>query len=354
MIRLKGTITAQSPIAVSYMDMDAALPRTPHGEVLLYGGTFRGPLRKAAYKAVRAKLAVFRGVAERGVFSLEQAYMLAEGVDTTREIENESSDAIDPKGEHELRRLNPLLNLFGRWRLPSRLSVDGMRAPEDSVMIVGKGVRHDMFVREPEEIEFLSDEQAQRLVRQLTSERNTQIEIDGINEAIKRLKREIATTEDTHKRQQISEQIAEHQNQIKALKKQREGAEESTKHPLAGFEAIAPGTELSHRMTLISGGDIELGLLLHALCTLARTPYLGGHRGVGCGQFSADWSVEEWPVGELAPHEIGRVAFDDPGMDVQGARLKQAMDTFDNALGEFDFTVATLAQARKRMAAEVA
>lgn len=119
MIRLNGTITAVGPLAVSYVDMDTNLPRTPHGEVMLYGGTFRGPLRKAAYKAVRQNIARHKDTDEREVFTIDQAYMLGEGVDTTRAIENESRASMDPLAEAELRSLNPLLSLFGRWRLPA-------------------------------------------------------------------------------------------------------------------------------------------------------------------------------------------------------------------------------------------
>lgn len=352
MIRLKGTITAVGPIAVSYVDMDTKLPRTPHGEVMLYGGTFRGPLRKAAYKALRQGLARKKGVDERDVFTIEDAYMLGEGVDTTRGIENESRDPLDPLAEEELRRLNPMLNLFGRWRLPARLAVDGMRAPEDTIMVVGRGVRHDLFQRDNTEVAFLSEEQAQRLISMFASARNTQSEIDEIQNDVKRLKREITRIENREERAALSEQITDKEKQIKALKESREGAEESILHPISGFEAIAPGTELSHRMTLTDGKQTDLGLLLHALSVMGREPYLGGHRSIGCGQFRAQWTVSEWPVGTLQAEEIGRVSFDDDGFHLEGERLKEAADAFSDSMGAFDFTVATLAEARKRLDAK--
>lgn len=352
MIRLKGTITTVGPIAVSYVDMNTNLPRTPHGEVMLYGGTFRGPLRKAAYKAVRQALARHKGIDEREVFTIDQAYMLGEGVDTTRGIENESRAPMDPLAEEELRRLNPMLNLFGRWRLPARLAVDGMRAPEDTIMVVGRGVRHDMFQRDNTEVTFLSDEQAQRLMSMFATARDTQSDIDEINKEVKRLKREITRVEDREERGALSQQIADKEQQIKALKESREGAEESILHPISGFEAIAPGTELSHRMTLTDGKETDLGLLLHALSVMGREPYLGGHRSIGCGQFRAEWTVTQWPVGQLQAEEIGQVSFDDDGFHLEGERLKEAVDAFGSSMGAFDFTVATLAEARKRLDAK--
>lgn len=354
MIRLNGKITAVGPIAVSYVDMESSLPRTPHGEVLLFGGTFRGPLRKAAYKAVRHALAEKKGIAEHEVFTLEQAYMLGEGVDASRAIENEARDSVDPVAEKELRRLNPLMNLFGRWRLPSRLSVDGMRAPQESIMTVGKGVRHDMFQRDNEEITFLSDEDADRLVSMFASARGSQSEIDETKKEIKKLKRNITKVEDRSERNELSKQIKEHEERVKALKQNREGAEESILHPIAGFEAVAPGTELSHRMTLTDGSVVDLGLLIHALAVMGREPYLGGHRSIGCGQFTAQWAVSEWPFGEIEAKEIGTIRIAEDGVFVEGDRLKAAAAQFADQIDTFDFTLFTLKETRERLNAKVA
>lgn len=39
--QLTGYITAEAPVAVSYFGMDKRLPRTPHGQAFLNGGTLR-------------------------------------------------------------------------------------------------------------------------------------------------------------------------------------------------------------------------------------------------------------------------------------------------------------------------
>lgn len=55
--QLAGHITAETPIAVSYFGMNERLPRTPHGQVFLNGGTLRVPLRKAGLKMLIRELA---------------------------------------------------------------------------------------------------------------------------------------------------------------------------------------------------------------------------------------------------------------------------------------------------------
>lgn len=55
--QLSGYITAEAPLNVSYLGMDERLPRTPHGQVFLNGGTLRGPLRKAGLKMLIRELA---------------------------------------------------------------------------------------------------------------------------------------------------------------------------------------------------------------------------------------------------------------------------------------------------------
>lgn len=55
--QLAGHITAETPIAVSYSGMNERLPRTPHGQVFLNGGTLRVPLRKVGLKMLIRELA---------------------------------------------------------------------------------------------------------------------------------------------------------------------------------------------------------------------------------------------------------------------------------------------------------
>lgn len=88
--QLSGHITAEAPIAVSYFGMDERLPRTPHGQVFLNGGTLRGPLRKAGLNMLIRELAKAHDKPEDRVFNRAEMYMLGEGIDIPREVNNEA------------------------------------------------------------------------------------------------------------------------------------------------------------------------------------------------------------------------------------------------------------------------
>lgn len=83
---LKGQLLAQTAIAVSYVDLEGKLPRTPHGQTYLNGGSFRGPPRKAALNVALREVAGAEGM------NLDQLYMIGQGVDTTRNVNNESTE----------------------------------------------------------------------------------------------------------------------------------------------------------------------------------------------------------------------------------------------------------------------
>lgn len=347
MIRFQGTITARAPITVSYPE-HVGLPRTPHGEVVLHGGTFRGPLRKAAYHAVRDHLARARGVSPSEVFTLADAYMLGQGVDVTRSVNSESQKYAQPVAEATLRRLNPFLNLFGRWRLPSRLSVGEARTATANVMISGRGARTDMFERDTTEVEYLTGDDRDLLLRQITSAQAASADVKELNAEKQRLGKSYGTAENDGERRRLGKALEDIKARIATRKKETEGADSSIKHPLAGFEAIAPGSELCHTMTLVNGTSTDLGLLLLALSHLARTPFIGGHRAAGCGEFSAVWDVLEWPVGLLHPQSRGCIAITPEGVHMDGGMLDEALETFIAGIDDFDFSVQTLAQAKDR------
>lgn len=339
MIRLKGTITARAPINVTYPDA-TGLPRTPHGEVMLEGGTLRGPLRKAALRALRYRLAEDQAIPEGVVFTLADVYMLGEGVDVSRDTNNENSEFAAPGIDAKLRQINPFMHLFGRWKLSSQLSVSALLAPASCVTVAGRGARADMFERDSREVEALSADDRKKLAAQLASARSTQLEIDDLNKQLKTKKRDIVGMDKGADKDRLSKEIKALEAQIKETKNSREGAAESVKHPLAGVEAIAPGTELTSTISIIQGGDTELGLLIMALSELAREPFLGGHRQTGMGEFSAEYEVTTWPKGSLKPHSLGRISFSpDDGFEIDGETLHAAYQNFIKAIGTFDFKV---------------
>lgn len=352
MIRFKGQLTAEAPIHVSYPEMNGKLPRTPHGEAFLNGGTLRGPLRKAALRAMRRLLAQAEGVSEHGLLSLTDEYMLGSGIDRTREVNNERDNGADPVGEQYLRAFNPLLSLFGRWNLPSRLECSEMRTDASNVIIAGQGVRQDQFVRDPNSVELLSDEDRETLLREARSARESAKSIKAIRKEISKVKRAYGVAADAGDKTEVKRlgvELNTLQEKEEDTRAEREGAEQSIQHPLSGFEAIAPGSPLSVRLGLVNGDQASLGILLQALAEFAREPVLGAHRNIGAGLVSGHLEVYRWPTGQLEATKIGEVSFNDLGCRIEGEDLRAAFEAVADpvTLKSWNLRVHTIAAARE-------
>lgn len=346
--QLSGYITAEAPINVSYFGMDERLPRTPHGEVFLNGGTLRGPLRKAGLHMLIRELAKATGKPQDRIFDRAQMYMLGEGIDISREVNNEAiGQNYDPRAEAFLRQANPFMSLFGRWKLAGYLEVGPLLTSQDNLIRAGQGARHDQFEQDARLVTYLDRDEQNALMEEMRSARESMIEIEAVREKIRDLKTESRLTEDKEAKQAFAKKVRECEAEEKAIRKKREGSEESIKHPLAGYEAIAPGSQLKSRLRLIEGSSEILGLLLHCLAEFSQRPRLGGHLANGFGAIRAEWEVLQRAPGERRALPIGTVKLDDMGIQLEGNPLEEAWEAFMAALPNYDFTLFSRIEARK-------
>lgn len=336
---LRGHITAVDPISVSYLGMDKKLPRTPHGEAFLNSGTLRGPLRKAALRVAKEQISDALG--------LQELYMLGQGVDTTREVNNETTTTFDPTAEVLLRERNLILDMFGRWRLAGQLSVSPMLTPVDNVIQAGQSVRHDQFERDASLVSWLPEEQQAELFEMMASAAASMADIGPLQAEIKSLKATSRKTERPEDKRQIWAKIDALEVQVSEIKEARKGADQSIKHPIEGHEAIAPGSTLTSTLKLRNATPASLGLLLESLAVFSRDPTLGGYRGAQ-GTIKATWRVYRRTAGELSAVEIGTVSLDELGIQLEGEALQSAREAFAAAIPEQDLSCYLLAQAKQR------
>lgn len=347
--QLSGHITAEAPLNVSYFGMDERLPRTPHGQVFLNGGTLRGPLRKAGLNMLIRELASLKDQPLDLVFNRAQMYMLGEGIDVSRDVNNEAMGRnYDPRAEAFLRQTNPFMSLFGRWKLAGYLEVGPLLTSTSNLITAGQGVRHDQFEHDPRLVTYLSADEQAALMDQMRSTQESMAAIEEVREQIRLVKADARKTDDVAARQAFAKQTRELEAQEKAIRKQREGSEESIKHPLPGYEAIAPGSQLQSRLKLIEGSPEILGLLLHCLAEFSHHPRLGGHLANGFGAISAEWQVMQRSPGGRQAEPIGIVRLDDMGMTLEGEPLEQAWQAFKVTLPSYDFTLFSRQEARQR------
>lgn len=281
-------------------------------------GSLRGAIRRAGRNVIRR--AVIKETGNDTPWGVDTHYMLTQGVDTTNETMNEKI-AGTIGHEEGLRNENPFLSLFGRWRLPGHVGIDNA-VPEniedalDCIYVHGRGARSNDFIRSPEQVEFLTLDEAKKLKIFAEQDSLASEETGEIDDQIKALKKDYRQVKDDDEREEIGEQLNQLDAKKKAVKQAKSGSQESIQRPLEGFEAMKPGLKMSHRMIVQNANDIELGLYLATLREFSRNPYVGGHRSLGCGEISANWQVSYWPEDDNEPTMLGSVKLGADGFEI--------------------------------------
>lgn len=242
----------------------------PLKTVFLPAGQFRGRIRH------EAALAVMRGKGEK--VKLEEAYMLALGQDLRPE-EDEAPEEVRLGDQLKLRAAHPFLDLFGTWKLSSRLYVSHLLPDQNLQPDVMRSIRRDLDTNEDIMNELSADEQDRMYERQvkqsLASKVGTFIEI--AERELKAAKR----AKDSAKVDELEAKVAE----LKAQKKAQKGDDESdnTKH-LVEHYVIPAGIALRGRITIQSPKASDLKTLIAAFNGISLKPFFGAQRARGCGE----------------------------------------------------------------------
>lgn len=350
--KFEGHIIAVGPLAVSRPGDNFAssrgsekmgrLPRMgiKNDDAMIYfpATSLRRLLRESARNLVRKAI---QRVQPGPPFSLETHMMLTSGIDiSNRVLVDKSEGRID--AEAQLREENPLLSVFGRWKLAGHLHVGNAipQSGDNCLYIEGSGARQNDFERDPAQAEFLSIADMDRLRRFIRQDSQAAKGIEQMKTTIKELKAQLKTA-DKEFGADLLARIKETEGDIKAVKVAKEGSAESIKRPLEGFEAIREGTVLNHCMRLDNSSDIELGFVLACLREACRHPLVGGHRSLGCGEIKGDYHVLTWPTSAERPSVAGAVQFGFDGFALEGGLLLQALKKWDdcaeNIVEHFNF-----------------
>lgn len=242
----------------------------PLKTVFLPAGQFRGRIRH------EAALAVMRAKGEK--VKLEEAYMLALGQDLRPE-EDEAPEEVRLGDQLKLRAANPFLDLFGTWKLSSRLYVSHLLPEQNLQPDVMRSIRRDLDTNEDIMNELSAEEQDRMYERQvkqsLASKVGTFIEIS--ERELKAARR----AKDSVKVDELEAKVAE----LKAQKKAQKGEDESdnTKHLVEHF-VIPAGITLRGKITIQSPKASDLKTLVAAFNGISLKPFFGAQRARGCGE----------------------------------------------------------------------
>lgn len=263
------------PLMTRGVDQDGRHQRT----VYIPAAQFRGRLRH------EAALSEMRGKPEK--VKLEEAYMLALGQDL-RPDEDDAPEQVRLKDQLKFRAANPLLDLFGTWKLASRLFVSHFLPDVNVMPDKVSHIRRDLDTDE-EVMAELGDEEQDRLY-----ERQEKQGLASKAEAIIKLAtRELMAAKkakDSTKVEELEAKILE----LKELKKTHKGDDDSdnTKH-LVQLEVIPAGISLSGKLTVHGANPYDLQTMVKALDGFSRMPYLGAQRARGCGEVCGTASFKD-------------------------------------------------------------
>ena len=327
-----GKIISLEPMTVSLPNQKNGqrLPRNGGAEGKPYfpGTSLRGAIRHFGHQLSVRK----QEQSGHPKFDYKDHFLLAQGIDSANDIELSSDAEID--ANKELREKNPMLSLWGLWGLNSKVGVGCLYPTTDDCWgMFGMGARSNMFLRTPELLDLLSDDDKAKLNVLLEEEHDASKEVRLIKGQIRDLKSSLKGSS-PDERKNIMQQISKLEDQIANVKDQKTESRESIQRPLDGYEAFAANTEFNHHMCLRDGTDVELGLLLATLIQFAHHPYLGGHFAHNAGRISAHWDITYWADDELTPTHVGSISFDATGVHLEGDKLKEAIDAWKAFSGD--------------------
>ena len=263
----------------------------PQRSVYLPAGQLRGRIRH------EAALTVMRSRTEK--VKLEEAYMLALGQDLRPE-EDAAPEEVRLGEQLKQRAANPFLDLFGTWKLSSRLFVShllpSVNVQPDSVRFI----RRDIDTNEDIMAELGDSEQDRLYERQ-----NKQSLASKVGTLIEVAEREIKVARRA-KDQVKLEELEAKLIQLKDAKRSQKGGDESenTKH-LVELEVIPAGIALVGKITVQNPKSSDLSLLIDAFKQISLKPYFGAQRARGCGEISGTVSFRATDGEGLATVQFG-------------------------------------------------
>lgn len=349
LVRFTGTITLQSPVAVTIHGTTVKGEPTPVPETVVFDAatqalattaflpstSLRGALRRSAVLDLYERR---RDAGLPSCLDLRSYYMLAIGGTRSR---GSSAQTIDAGAEGNVRKRNPLVSVFGaadtgdHYFLSAKAQIAHLlpASPLSPAACPSfKGVRIDDMLRRPDQTLAMMKQGAaddwHSLFARTRDTSSKKKEAKSLKTAAYKAKQ----GGDDAGRATINQQLRE-------IDQSLESAEISVQMLIDGYRALPQGLQLNSSIVLRDPTDIEVGLFLAALQRFSHEPVLGGHRAHGCGQVSAQWSVSESQPRQAA-RTTGAVSIDGFGGFQADGDFAAAQAAWQDAAVSGDFTYA--------------
>ncbi len=244
----------------------------PQRSVFLPAGQLRGRIRH------EAALSLMRSKGQK--VKLEEAYMLALGQDLRPE-EDDAPEEIRLGEQLKFRAANPFLDLFGTWKVSSRLYVSHLLPAVNVQPDTMRSIRRDLDTNE-DVMNELNDEEQDRLYER-QSKQAMASKVGTLIDVAERELRVARRAKDQAKVDELEAKLSE----LKELKKSRKGDDESdnTKH-LVEHSVIPAGIVLYGKLTIQNPKPNDVNALVEAFNGISLKPLFGAQRARGCGEIS--------------------------------------------------------------------
>jgi hypothetical protein len=253
---------------------------------------------------IRHEVALAELRAKPSKAKLEDAYLLALGQDLKR-TEDQSEEAVRLAEQQAFRNGNPLLDLFGTWKVSSRLYVSHLLPSVNVQPDVVSHIRRDLDSNETLMNALGTEEQDRFYQRQQNQGLASKTE-DLIKQASRQLSMARKAKDDA--------KVKEFTDKIEALKNTKktqkgDDASDNSKH-LVSLQIIPAGIELHGKLVVQRPRAYDVSALANAFDGISRNPYMGAQRARGCGEIRGNvtFSTDSGEVLVVAKFGGGRPA----------------------------------------------
>ena len=314
------TITTVNPVSFSHLRQEG-LPMMTRG-VDTEGRHLKTVFLPAANLRGRIRHEVAMSVLEReGKVKLARAYMLALGQSTDGRVEDEGDVQYKMAEQLALREADPVVDLFGTWKIASRLQVSHLM-PEvnvqpDKISLIRRDLDTD------EDMFALLDASEQDAFYERQGAMSQASKAGDMIKAATSALMKAKKAKDAAGVEEMEAKIAALKT-LKSSHKDEGGGGENTKH-LLEVEIIPAGIDLHGSLVVQRAKPRDLGMLIEALDRISQKPIVGANTARGCGEISGKATItnqdgEVLCVVAFGGHKKAKVELTKIGQDYASAK----------------------------------
>ena len=300
--QFKGVIKAIEPITLNSPNTKK-FPQDNRGNPMIPATSIRGWLRFASYRSLLE-------VAKRHnlLFSIHEHYLLAKGIDTGNLVESDRATVI---GKNiDVRQLNPIMDLYGRWGMASALGVGGAIAPMSALRRDASGSRGHIIDQFDDFENYIIEDDKDLLLNIMNDDAEAAPQIQQLKSQIKQFKLDKLSVPVYEEKALLADKILELQTEVDAIKKAKSGSSETIRHVRYGLEVLDANTEALNTMKLTSSNMSSFQFLIW---TISKLPLfrLGGGRAYNYGVVEPLWTITEHGFDYPSGKAVGQVGWKD-------------------------------------------